>query len=166
LVVGQLLLARPGEYTFHTRLTQAGRLLDENHYDLRVGGALKPPSPARRVPGFLISRVYEVGSLRATADGFMFRFHNPAMPVLVQRLVGLRVDGQLIDPAQIEVICCGQARYVAAITPEAPLEFSGGEHLTLVVHGPLLPPGRHELEITAQLFGLGDVAAHWSDQLA
>lgn len=159
-------LPHPGKYTFHTRLTQHGRLLDENHYDLCVGSASHQKHTARRVPGFLISRVYEVGSLHATADGFALYFHNPAMPVMVQRLVEVRVDGRVLDPSQLEVIHNGQARRSSTITPEAPLEFSTGERLLFVIHAPLLAPGSHEFEACIELFGLGEIAARWQDHLA
>lgn len=164
----EILLLSPGEYTFHTRLSQNGRVLDENHYDLCVGASPSQPQETRHavhhVPGFLVSRVYEFGSLQRTADGFMFRFHNPAMPVLVQRLVELRVDRQPVDLERVELVRGGQTHSTSSVTPETPLEFSTGEHLTLVIHLPL-PPGRHELELAGQLYGLGGVAAKWSDQL-
>jgi beta-mannosidase len=158
-------LTRSGEYTFHTQLTLAGRLLDENHYDLRVGAAPAHTMGTHRVPGFLISRIYEFGSLHATADGFMLRLHNSTMPALMQHLTELCVDGQLLDSSQVEVIHNGQARSASSITPETPLEFSTGEHLTLVVHTIRLSPGRHELKFVGQLFGIGEIEAHWSDQL-
>jgi beta-mannosidase len=158
-------LPHPGAYTFHTRLTQGNRVLDENEYDLRVGAAQSRRHAPRRVPGFLVSRVYEFGSLRRTADGFTLKLHNPAMPVLVQHLAELRVDGQLIDPAQVEILHGGQSRRAATVTPAVPLEFSTGQSLTLMVHLPPLPLGQHELEVTAQLFGLGEIAARWRDRL-
>ncbi len=82
-----------------------GANLDLLRNDLRVGPAQTGrPMPRRRVPGFLVSRVYEFGSLRRRADGFSLRLHNPAMPVRVQRLVELRVDGTVIDLAQVQII--------------------------------------------------------------
>lgn len=158
-------LPRSGEYTFHASLTQGGRLLDENCYDLRVGAPQARRRAPRRVPGFLVGRVYEFGSLRHTADGFAFRLYNPAMPVLVQRLVELRVDGERMDPAGVEMIRGGQLRRASTVTPEAPLEFSSGERLTVVVREHPLLPGLHELEATGQLFGLGEITARWRDNL-
>jgi hypothetical protein len=158
-------LARPGEYTFHTRLTQGSRVLDENRYDLRIGAPQTRRRTPRRVPGFLVHRLVESGSLRHTADGFTFRLHNPAMPMLVQRLVGLRVDGQAIDLAQVEAIRGVQSRRASTITPEAPLAVASGEHLTVVVRERPLLPGAHELEATAQLLGFGEITARWRDRL-
>ncbi len=158
-------LVRAGEYAFCTRLTHNGHVLDENRYELRVGAGQAVRRAPRRVPDFLVSRVYEVGSLRHTADGFALRLRNPAMPVLLQRLVDLRVDGAPIDPAQVEVIRGGQSRGAATITPESPLEFASGEHLTVVVREHPLALGMHELEAAGQLLGFGEIAARWRDRL-
>jgi beta-mannosidase len=158
-------LAQPGEYTFHTRLTQGSRVLDENRYDLRVGAPAARRHTPRRVPGFLVHRLVEPGNLRHTADGFTFRLRNPAMPMVVQRLVELRADGELIDLAQVDAIRGVQSRRASTITPEAPLAVSSGEHLTVVVREHPLLPGAHELEATAQLLGFGEITARWRDRL-
>jgi hypothetical protein len=80
-------------------------------------------------------------------------------------LVELRVDGELIDPAQVETIRGGRSRRASTITPEAPLAVSSGERLTVVVRQHPLPPGAHELETTAQLLGFGEITARWRDRL-
>lgn len=158
-------LLRAGEYIFCARLTQDGHVLDENRYDLRVGSTQAEGRTPRRVPGFLVGRVYEFGSLRHTADGFSFRLRNPVMPILVQGLVDLRVDGVPISPAQVEIIRGGQSRRASMITPQSPFEFPSGEHLTVVVREHPLALGAHELEAIGQLLGLGEIAARWHDRL-
>lgn len=140
-------------------------MLDDNRYDLRVGAALTARPAPRRVPGFLVSHVYEFGSLRHTTDGFSMTLRNPAMPVRVQRLAELRVDGSPIDPAQVQIIRGGHPRQASSITPEAPLDILSGEHLTMVVERHPLPPGIHELEAAVLLLGLGEIGARWRDRL-
>ncbi|MBN1890613.1 MAG: hypothetical protein JW850_21645 [Thermoflexales bacterium] len=158
-------LRQSGEYTFRVRLIQGGHVLDENHYDLRVGAAQARRRAPRRVPGFLVGRVYEFGSLRHTADGFAFRLHNPAMPVLLQRVAELRVDGELISSARVELVRGGHSRHLSTVTPESPLEFSPGEYLAVVVRDHRLPLGAHEVEATVQFLGLGELTARWRDRL-
>lgn len=158
-------LAHTGEYTFRVRLTRGRRVLDENHYDLRVGAAQTGRPAPRRVPGFLVSRVYEFGSLRHTADGFSLRLHNPTMPVRVLRFAELRVDGMLIDPAQVQFIRGGDLHRASTISSEAPLEISSGEHVTIVVLNHSLMPGMHELEAGAEFLGWGEIAVRWRDRL-
>jgi beta-mannosidase len=160
----ELALPNTGEYCFRTRLIQGGQVLDDNSYDLRVGAAQTARSTPRRVPGFLVSRVYEFGSLRHTVDGFSMTLRNPVMPVRVQRLAELRVDDSPIDPAQIQIIQGGHSRQASSITPESPLDILSGEHLTVVVEHPL-PPGTHELEAVVVLAGLGEFGARWRDRL-
>ncbi len=158
-------MARAGDYSFRVRLTQGGRVLDETHYDLSVSVAPTRRSARFRAPGFLVSRVYEFGSLTRTADGFSLRLHNLALPVRVQRLVELRVDGTLIDPAQVQVIRGGISRRVSSISPETPLEISSAEHITIAILNYALTPGAHEFEAGAEFLGLGEIAARWSDRL-
>ncbi|MBI5034038.1 MAG: beta galactosidase jelly roll domain-containing protein [Chloroflexi bacterium] len=158
-------LPRAGEYIFRTRLTQDGRVLDENRYDLRVGSALSERRISRHVPGFLVGRVYEFGSLRHTPDGFSFRLRNPVMLVLVQGLADLRVDGVPINPAQVEVIRGGLSRRASTITPQSPFEFPSGEHLTIVVREHSFSLGTHELEAVGRVLGLGEIGARWRDRL-
>ncbi len=154
-----------GEYAFCVRLTQNGRVLDENRYEFRVGVAPPRRGATRYVPGFLVSRVYEFGSLRHTADGFTFRLRNPAMPVPLQQLIELRVDGISIDLARIQVIRGGQARDAVTITAETPFEIPSGEPLTVVVSEHSLEPGPHRLEAAARLLGFGEIGARWRDHL-
>jgi hypothetical protein len=161
----ELALPRAGEYCFRTLLIQGGHVLDDNRYDLHVGTAPTARPAPRRVPGFLVSRVYEFGSLRHSVDGFSLRLHNPAMPVRVQQLTELRVDGALINPVQVQIIREAYTRQAASITPEAPLDILSSEYVTVVVDEHPLPPGIHELEAAVLLVGLGEIGARWRDRL-
>lgn len=87
------------------------------------------------------------------------------MPIVMQRLLELRLNGEPINLAMVEIGRGGQSYRCTTITPESPLEFPSGEYLTITVHQHMLPPGKHELEATAQLLGFGTIAARWHDQL-
>lgn len=161
----QLPAPRPGAYRFRVQTRQGRCLLDENGFDFRVGAEPARPHSVRRVPGFLVNRVYQTGSLRHTDEGFTFGLRNPSTPVTLQHLAALTVDGQPIDPAQIDLVLGAVTRQVSTITPQAPFDFPSGERLTIVVHGRLLPPGAHEVEITLQILGLGELSARLKDHL-
>lgn len=161
----QIPLADSGEYTFHAQVAQGRRLLDENRFDFRVGGAQPVRQLRRRVPGVLIRKVYQTGSLRHTADGFTFSLRNPAMPLILQRLCEVRVDGSSIDLTQVDLFCGGIARRASTITPHAPLDFPSGERLTVVVRERALAPGAHDLQFGAQFLGLGEIWAQVRDKL-
>ncbi len=156
---------RPGAYRLRVQTRQGSRLLDENGFDFRVGAEAARPHSVRRVPGFLINRVYQTGSLRHTDEGFTFALRNPTTPVTLQHLSDFRVDGQSIAPAQVDLVLGAVTRPVSTVTPQAPFDFPSGERLTIVVHGRLLPPGAHEVEITLQILGIGELAARMKDQL-
>ncbi len=161
----KLPLKRAGEYRLQAQVRQGRRLLAENHLDFRAGAARREHRPPRRVPGLLLSKVYQSGSLRHTEDGFAFSLRNPAMPVTLQGLSELRVDGQTVDPAQVELVFGGQSRRASTITPQAPLEIPSNERFAIVVRGHALTPGAHALELTAHFLGLGDIAAKLKDKL-
>jgi beta-mannosidase len=161
----KLPLKRAGEYTLRAQVRQGRKVLAENRFDFRAGAARHEHKPPRRVPGLLLNKVYQSGSLRHTEDGFAFSLRNPAMPVTLQSLSELRVDGQTVDPAQVELVFGGQSRRASTITPQAPLEIPSNERFAIVVRGQALAPGAHELELTAHFFGLGDIVAKIKDKL-
>lgn len=161
----ELPLPRPGDYTFWTEVRQGYQVLDKNRVDFRVGEERQQQRPPRRIPSWLVNKVYQVGTLRHTGDGLTFSFHNPAMPVTLQRLRELRIDGGLIDLAQIELVSGGVSRQASTITPQAPLEVPSHRRLTLVVGQHPLAPGPHRLELMAEFFGLGEVAVQIRDKL-
>jgi len=156
---------RPGAYRFRVQTRQGGRLLDENGFDFRIGAEPAAAHTVRRVPGFLINRVYQTGSLRHTAEGFTFALRNPTTPVTLQGLADFKVDGQPISAGQVDLVLGAVTRQVSTITPQAPFDLPSGERLTIVVHGRLLPPGAHELELTLHVLGFGELAARLKDHL-
>lgn len=161
----RLPLTRPGEYAFRTTVTQGWRVLDENRIDFRVGAAQKKQAPTRRVPSFLINKVYRAGSLHHTPDGFAFRMRNPAMPVVLEHISKVTVDGRPVDTSRVELVLGGQTRRATMVTPQVPLELPAGEQLAVFVRGWRLPPGPHEFELTAHFLGLGEIAARIRDRL-
>lgn len=161
----KLPLKRAGECTLRAQVRQGRKVLAENRVDFRAGAARREHKPPRRVPGLLLNKVYQSGSLCHTEDGFAFSLRNPAMPVALQGLSELRVDGQTIDPAQVELVFGGVSRRASTITSQAPLEIPSNERFTIVVRGLALAPGAHTVELTAHFLGLGDIAAVLKDRL-
>jgi beta-mannosidase len=158
---------RAGAYRFRAQVRQGWRLLDENGFAFRVGAEPPRPGPhaVRRVPGLLVNRVYQVGSLRHTTEGVTFGLRNPTTSVSLQRLSELKVDGQPIDPARVDLVLGAVTRQVSTITPQAPFDFPSGARLTIVVHGLVLAPGAHELDLTIQILGIGEISARLRDHL-
>ncbi len=158
-------LNKPGEFTFRVQLWWRSQRLDENFVDFRVGEARAHHKAPRRVPGLLVNKVYQVGSLRRTEDGFMFSLKNPAMPVFLQHVADVRVDGQMVEASQVEFVSGGVARRATTITPHTTMEIPSNAPFTAVVRGHPLAPGGHEIEMTVQFLGLGEVSVRLKDKL-
>ena len=117
------------------------------------------------MPGLLVNKVYQVGSLRRTEDGFMFSLKNPAMPVFLQHVIEMGIDGEAVEASQVEFVSGGVSRRATTITPQAAMEFPSNAPFTVVVRGHPLAPGGHEIEMTVQFLGLGEVSARLKDKL-
>jgi beta-mannosidase len=160
-----LALNRSGDYSFRVQVWQGTMLLDESTLDFRVGETLTHEKAPRHVPGLLVNRVYVSGSLRHTNDGFTFSLRNPAMPVMLQFLVAMKVDGDPIDPAQIEIVSGGSSRHASSITPSAPMEIPSGKPFAILVRGQGLTAGQHVLDVTIDVAGVGELSAQLKDKL-
>jgi hypothetical protein len=158
-------LKRSGHFTFITQLRLGNGVLDENRLSFRVGEPKAHHAPRRRVPGLLVNKVYDYGSLRHTGDGFTFSLRNPSMPVRLNRLIELRADGQALDLALVELVHGGVSRRASSISPQAAFEIPSGEPFAIVARGHRLEAGLHELEFVAEFMGLGEIAARVRDKL-
>jgi beta-mannosidase len=161
----ELPLTGAGDYALNVEAVQDGRVLTANRLEFRVGAERRRTKPSRRVPGLLVNKVYQAGSLRHTEDGFTFSLRNPVMPVILQGLAGLRVDGQSIEVSQVEFVYGGLSRRASTITPQAPLDIPSNVQFAVVVRQRSLAPGEHELELTADFAGLGEISAKVRDKL-
>jgi len=158
-----------GDYTLwaeiHRRDVAVQRLYIRNHLDFRVGAERSRAKSVRRVPSLLMNKVYQAGSLRHTEKGFTFALRNPTMPVALERLSDMRVDGVTIEAAQVEIVRGGVSRQASTLSPQAPLEIPSNERFAILVHNHPLTHGAHELELTAHFHGLGEIAAKIKDKL-
>lgn len=128
------------------------------------------------IPGFLVNKVYERGSLRNTDEGFEFSFLNNMTPIRISgmRDISLEVDGKPY-PLDKLTVSLGSRR----------IGFSGGEfseklpfdkntRLVIRVAGEPLSPGRHAMKISfitneyggatlkvSDLIGEGEAPSFW-----
>ncbi len=157
-----------GDYTLWVEVRRRDvptERLNRNHIDFRVGAERSRAKSVRRVPSLLLNKVYQVGSLRHTENGFTFTLRNPTMPVALERLSDMRVDGATIEAAQVEIVRGGVSRQASTLSAQAPLEIPSNERFAVLVHNHPLAHGAHELELTAHFHGLGEIAAKIKDKL-
>ncbi len=102
------------------------------------------------VPGFLVARFYEQGSLRSTADGFELRAHNALGDGTLIGLGRILVDGRLVDPASVEAIPDDGSDPIRAteVTALRPIRVRKGTAVTIRVReATALSKGRHTLSV-------------------
>jgi len=102
------------------------------------------------IPGFLIHKVYERGSLCNTADGFRFCFTNRMTPVRISGLRDLRVEVDAVPcPVdRIRLTLGGRPIGLSGGRLEEAVDFARASKLVIHVRGDPLPPGRHALKIS------------------
>ncbi len=117
------------------------------------------------MPRFVVDRVYRRGSLRRTDNGVAFDLHNSVMAVALEAVEDVRVNGERLDLHQIELSAGGIQRSLEDVTPDSPLILHAGEELTVRLLNYPLPPGSHELELTAHFARFGDFNVAVRDEL-
>ena len=119
------------------------------------------------IPPFLLKKLYVKGSLRTEEDGFALDLQNVIAPGTITAFIGLDIDAQAIDLAQITVNPpSGNPRPMGEISAQAALLFPVGAKVTLRVSGKPLEPGPHELIIRVVVQEVGPLDIPISDTLA
>lgn len=119
------------------------------------------------IPPFLLKKLYVKGSLRAEEDGFALDLQNVIAPGTITAFIGLDVDGQPMDHAQVTVVPPGgNPRPMGEISAQAALLFPVGAKVTLRVSGGTLEPGPHELVIRVVVQEVGPLDIPISDTVA
>jgi len=101
------------------------------------------------IPGFLVNKVYERGSLSNIQDGFEFCFMNKMTPVKISgmRDLSLEVDGERYAPDRISLVLGEKPLSMAEGGLAEPVTFSKDSKLAIRVAGKSLSPGKHVIKI-------------------
>jgi len=102
------------------------------------------------IPGFLVSKVYQRGSLRNIDDGFEFCFVNRMTPMRISgmRELSVDVDGRLYPADKIQPVLSGQAISLAQAALSSPITFAKDSSLIIRVAADHLSNGKHILKIS------------------
>jgi uroporphyrinogen decarboxylase len=119
------------------------------------------------IPGFLIHKVYELGSLRNTEDGFRFCFTNRMTPLRISGLrdLKLEVDAAPCPVERIRLTLGGRPIGLSGGRLEETVEFARESNLAIHVQGDPLPPGRHVLKISFITHEYGGATLKVSDRV-
>lgn len=102
------------------------------------------------IPGLLVNKVYEQGSLRNTEDGFEFRFANRMTPLRISgmRDIALEVDGRRYSAEDIELELGGKTIRVNDESAVGVYSFDKNSNLAVRVKGKKLEKGSHAIKIS------------------
>jgi len=101
------------------------------------------------IPGFLVNKVYERGSLKNTDDGFEFCFSNRMTPLRISgmRDLSLEVDGIRHPVEKINLALGDQPIDLGGGQLSEPVNFAKDTKLFIRIKGDKLADGRHVIKI-------------------
>lgn len=101
------------------------------------------------IPGFLINKVYERGSLKNRTDGFEFCFTNRMTPLQISgmRELSLDMDGIQFPSERITLELGGRPIDLSGDRSTEAITFAKGSKLLILVAGEKLSKGKHVIKI-------------------
>jgi uroporphyrinogen decarboxylase len=120
------------------------------------------------IPGFLVNKVYERGSLQNTEDGFTFTFTNTMTPVKISGMSQLKItiDGEVsISSDNVELELGGRIFEVSDEPLKELVEFSKNSKLYIRIQGNPLSDGKHVLKISFITHEFGGVTLKVKDAI-
>jgi uroporphyrinogen decarboxylase len=102
------------------------------------------------IPGFLVNKVYERGSLKNVEGGFEFCFQNSMTPLKISgmRDLSLEVDGAPCPADKISLALAGRPIGLSGGGLAEPMTFSKDAKLAIRVAGDPLSEGKHAIKIS------------------
>jgi len=107
------------------------------------------------VPGFLLRRLYQKGSLKNTEDGFQFQLKNSLGPGYAKSMLPVSVDGEELSLEQCFFYVDDIETPFSSITEEAPFTIALNKLTTVKVKATPLEPGPHKVGMGFVVPGLG-----------
>jgi hypothetical protein len=115
------------------------------------------------IPAALLQKLYVLGSLRNTANGFEFALHNTLAPMTIDALGPLQVDDMRYAAAAISVRKSGQPRSALQISSRTRLDFPINGMLHIQVTGRPLADGKHRLSLAFHTREVGELVMEVAD---
>ncbi len=118
------------------------------------------------IPGMLLKKLYVKGSLKNTEGGFEFALKNTLAPGTIVGIRTLVVDGQRVEPSQVEVAFGGKTWSAEQVTLQNPLDFAVNLVVTVRVKGSPLAAGSHRILIVPNTKEVGELDIEVADEVA
>jgi hypothetical protein len=121
-----------------------------------------------RVPDFLVRQFYVAGSLQREGDGFRIQARNGMGDGTLVGIGTIKVDGAVIDPADITASRDGDEAVHRAgdVSRRAPVSFSKGDVVTFHIADHPLTPGEHRFDVDIYEVNLGLVQLSLKDSIS
>jgi len=118
------------------------------------------------IPGFIVNKIYERGSLVNTADGFQFSFRNTILPIEISGMsdMALDVDGQSFTVEEVEVVTDGNPVDISSGTMAAS-KLDKDSQTVIKVNGKNLADGKHVVRISFLTNEYGGATIKFSDTI-
>ncbi len=101
------------------------------------------------IPGFLVNKVYERGSLKNIDDGFEFCFMNTMTPLKISgmRQMSVTVDDETVPVENLRLIISGHPIDLSGGRLDEVVNFAKDSKLVIQARGEKLSPGRHVIKM-------------------
>lgn len=117
------------------------------------------------IPGALLKKLYQKGSLKNTGDGFEFALKNVLAPGTIVGISRLTVDGRDVDASRIVVCYGGKSMAALDISPQRPLDFGVNTVVTVQVEEDELGSGAHDVVIVPNTKEVGELEIRIKDTI-
>ena len=118
------------------------------------------------VPGFLLRRLYQKGSLANTPGGIEFRLENRLGSGYAQGMAPLVIDDAEIPLQDTAFVLDGAATPFSAISKDSTFTLAMNKTIVVRVNGVSLDEGAHTIEMGFEVPGLGTLKFDFTDVIA
>ena len=115
------------------------------------------------VPGFLLRRLYQKGSLVNTAGGIEFRLENRLGSGYAQGMTPLVIDDTEIPLQDTAFVLDGAATPFSAISKDNTFTLAMNKAIIVRVNGIAFDEGAHTIEMGFEVPGLGTLKFDFTD---
>ena len=115
------------------------------------------------VPGFLLRRLYQKGSLKNTETGFEFLLSNRLGSGYAHGMLPITVDGGEVALGNAAFVLDGVVTPFDSISRDSTFTLSMNKTIIVRVEGTVLSPGAHTIGMGFEVPGLGTLSFDFTD---
>ncbi|MEM0144807.1 MAG: hydroxymethylglutaryl-CoA reductase [Thermoplasmata archaeon] len=117
------------------------------------------------VPSFILKKLYVKGSLKNSANGFLFELKNTLAEATIVSPIKIAIDGKELNEKNIYLNVGKEKLNSSEISQTKSLKFMVGTSIILEISGINLSPGQHKIDIRAQSKEFGELSFSIQDNI-